>query len=70
MTSRRYAALHARRAAANGPLVVTPRGATLLNLVQEVQREFANDADVVRVIRFLVNSGAVVLTGSFAGRTF
>jgi hypothetical protein len=42
----------------------------LLALVQEVQRRASSDAEVVRIVRGLVNSGAVVLTGSFAGRTF
>jgi len=45
------------------------RGSTLLALVQEVQRRVENDADVVRVVRWMVNTGAVVLTGTFAGRT-
>ena len=39
-------------------------------LVQEVQKRVRNDAEVVRIIRWLVNSGAVVLTGNFAGRHF
>ena len=44
------------------------RGSTLLALVNEVTRQVENDADVVRIIRWMVNSGAVVLTGTFAGR--
>lgn len=44
------------------------RGSTLLALVQEVQRHVENDADVVRIIRWMVNTGVVVLTGTFAGR--
>lgn len=44
------------------------RGSTLLSLVQEMGRHVENDADVVRIIRWMVNSGAVVLTGTFAGR--
>jgi hypothetical protein len=40
----------------------------LLALVHEVTRQVENDADVVRIIRWMVNSGAVVLTGTFAGR--
>jgi len=44
------------------------RGSTLLSLVQEIGRHVENDADVVRIIRWMVNSGAVVLTGTFAGR--
>lgn len=43
------------------------RGSTLLDLVQQVQRVVENDADVVRLVRWLVNSGLVVLTGNFAG---
>jgi hypothetical protein len=43
-------------------------GSTLLTLVNEVQRHVENDADVVRIIRWMVNTGAVVLTGTFAGR--
>jgi len=43
-------------------------GSTLLALVQEVQRHVENDADVVRIIRWMVNTGVVVLTGTFAGR--
>jgi hypothetical protein len=46
------------------------RGATLLELVQAVQQQVASDMEVVAVVRWLVNSGAVVLTGSFAGRRF
>jgi hypothetical protein len=46
------------------------RGSTLLALVQEIQERFENDADVVRAVRRLVNSGRVVLTGNFAGATF
>jgi hypothetical protein len=44
------------------------RGATLLDLVQAVQREVGSDAEVVAVVRWLVNSGAVLLTGNFAGQ--
>jgi hypothetical protein len=43
---------------------------TLLMLVQEVQKRVRNDAEVVRIVRWLVNSGAVMLTGTFAGRHF
>jgi hypothetical protein len=43
------------------------RRSTLLALVQEVQRRTRTDAEVVRVVRRLVNSGAVILTGNFAG---
>lgn len=46
------------------------RGSTLLALVQEVQRVVENDADVVRLVRWMVNSGLVVLTGNFAAQRF
>jgi len=48
----------------------TEEQSTLLHLVQEVQKRVRNDADVVRIVRWLVNSGAVMLTGTFAGRHF
>ena len=68
---RRHATLHAhRRSSADAAPASAPRGSTLLALVQEVQQRVSNDAEVVRVIRWLVNSGTVVLTGSFAGRHF
>lgn len=57
----------ARRFGSNRP---SGRGSTLLALVQEVQRVVENDADVVRLVRWLVNSGLVVLTGTFAQRRF
>jgi hypothetical protein len=38
--------------------------------VQEVQKRYRNDADVVRAIRRLVNSGSLVLSGTFAGHRF
>jgi hypothetical protein len=44
------------------------RGSTLLALVQEVQRRARTDAEVVRIVRRMVNTGVVVLTGTFAGR--
>jgi hypothetical protein len=46
------------------------RGSTLLALVWDLQQQVENDADVVRIIRWMLNTGAVVLTGTFAGRTF
>ncbi|MDX2166240.1 MAG: hypothetical protein SF182_04230 [Deltaproteobacteria bacterium] len=67
--TRRHATLHARRRFAAEP-IFAPRGSTLLALVQEVQRRVSNDAEVVRVVRWLVNSGTVVLTGNFAGHHF
>ena len=50
--------------------MAAPRGSTLLSLVQEVQQRVNSDVEVVRIVRWLVNSGTVVLTGSFAGRHF
>jgi hypothetical protein len=47
-----------------------PRRSTLLRLVQEATQRACSDAEVVRVVRRQVNSGEVVLTGSFAGRRF
>lgn len=67
---RRHATLHARQRRFDAEISFAPRGSTLLNLVQEVQRRVSNEAEVIRVVRWLVNSGTVVLTGSFAGRTF
>lgn len=46
------------------------RGSTLLALVQDLQRRTRSDAEVVRRVRSLVNTGAVVLTGNFAGQRF
>jgi hypothetical protein len=40
---------------------------TLLELVQAVQDACATDAEVVAVIAHMVNSGRVVLGGTFAG---
>ncbi|MBX3025435.1 hypothetical protein KF840_11080 [bacterium] len=57
-----------RQAARHAPLPSDE--STLLQLVQEVQKRVRNDAEVVRIVRWLVNSGAVVLTGTFAGRHF
>ena len=47
-----------------------PRRSTLLALVLELQQRISDDAEVVRIVRWLVNSGRVVLIGSFAGRHF
>jgi len=44
------------------------RRSTMLALVQEVQRRAHSDAEVVRVVRWLVNHHVVVLSGSFAGQ--
>lgn len=57
----------ARRLCSNRP---RGSGSTLLALVQEVQRVVENDADVVRLVRWMVNSGLVVLAGNFAQRRF
>jgi hypothetical protein len=75
MTARLRVTRQSRRDAAGrrrggGTLRVGGRGSTLLALVQEVQRRYRNDADVVRAIRRMVNSGAVILNGNFAGRRF
>lgn len=69
-TAHQRGALHIRwrQAARSEPF--TTRESTLLQLVQEVQKRVRNDAEVVRIIRWLVNSGAVMLTGNFAGRHF
>ena len=40
---------------------------TLLELVQTIQDTCGSDAEVVAVITHLVNTGRVVLRGSFAG---
>ena len=40
---------------------------TLLELVQTVQDTCRSDAEVVAVITHMVNTGRVVLRGSFAG---
>lgn len=60
--------IHWRRACRAEPLATDE--STLLQLVQEVQKRVRNDAEVVRIVRWLVNSGAVMLTGTFAGRHF
>ena len=41
---------------------------TMLELVQVIQDQVASDKDVVTIIRWLVNSGTVMLSGSFAGQ--
>ena len=46
------------------------RGSTLLALVHEIQKRVENDAEVVRLVRWMVNSGAIALTGTFAGQRF
>jgi hypothetical protein len=48
----------------------SPRRSTLLALILELQQRIGDDAEVVRIVRWLVNSGRVVLSGSFAGRHF
>jgi hypothetical protein len=44
-----------------------PRRLTLLELVQLVQRQRRSDAEVISLITYLVNTGRVVLRGTFAG---
>ena len=41
--------------------------ATLLEVVQSVQESVHSDAEVVAVVANLINTGRVVLTGSFSG---
>ena len=70
-TRHRHGALRFRwRHASRRAQPLTSDESTLLQLVQEVQKRVRNDAEVVRIVRWLVNSGAVVLTGTFAGRHF
>lgn len=44
-----------------------PRRATLLELVVAVQDSASSDEEVVQVIHHMLESGSVVLSGSFAG---
>ncbi|MCK6555623.1 hypothetical protein L6Q96_13750 [Candidatus Binatia bacterium] len=44
------------------------RKTTLLELVQAVQDYCTTDGEVVAVVMHLVNSGRVVLCGTFSGR--
>jgi len=44
------------------------RRTTLLELVQTVQDTCTTDAEVVAVITHMVNTGRVILRGTFAGR--
>jgi len=64
-TSRRYGRVRHRHRTTRHR-----RRSTLLALVQEVQQRAHSDAEVVRVVRWMVNSGVVVLCGNFAGRRF
>lgn len=43
------------------------RHTTMLDLIQVVQQHVATDAEVVAIVTVLVNTGAVVLAGNFAG---
>ena len=43
------------------------RRTTLLDLIQVVQQYVASDAEVIAIVTLLVNSGAVILAGNFAG---
>ncbi|MEO8601119.1 MAG: hypothetical protein ABI629_00945 [bacterium] len=36
-------------------------------LIVELQERIDNDDELVRIVRRLVNSGTIVLTGNFAG---
>lgn len=45
-----------------------PIQTTLLNLVQVVQEFARSDDEVVAVSTYLINTGRVVLAGTFAGR--
>jgi hypothetical protein len=45
-----------------------PRACTLLELVLSIQPQVRSDAELVTIATWLINSGAVVLTGSFAGQ--
>jgi hypothetical protein len=47
---------------------VNRRACTLLELVQSIQPDVSSDAELVTIVKWLINSGAVVLTGSFAGQ--
>jgi hypothetical protein len=47
---------------------VNRRASTLLDLVQTIQQQVATETEVVAIVSWLVNTGAVVLTGNFAGR--
>jgi hypothetical protein len=60
--SRRPSAERIARAAVNR------RASTLLDLVQTIQQQVSSDTEVVTIVTWLINSGAVVLTGSFAGQ--
>ena len=44
------------------------RSVTLLDLIRAIQDTCGSDAEVVAVIRHMVNTGRVVLGGTFAGR--
>jgi hypothetical protein len=56
------------RGAAIARAAVNRRASTLLDLVQSVQHQVASDTEVVTIVTWLINTGAVVLTGSFAGQ--
>jgi hypothetical protein len=66
---RRRARVHLRSRAHFGRRTLRhSRRSTLLALVQEVQCRAHSDAEVVRIVRSMVNRGVVVLSGNFAGR--
>lgn len=45
-----------------------PMGTTLLDLVRAASRFTDSEREVVKAVAFLVNSGKVVLRGTFAGK--
>jgi hypothetical protein len=47
-----------------------PQGSALLALVREIQKRVENDADVVRLMRWMVNSGAIAVAAPLAGQRF
>jgi hypothetical protein len=57
-----------RRSRRPAPGTATPNRATLLDLVVTVQDFARSDEEVVQVISHMLESGLVVLCGSFAGR--
>lgn len=42
----------------------------MVDLVQTIQQQVTTDVEVVTIVRWLVNSGLVVLSGTFAGQRF
>jgi hypothetical protein len=48
-------------------MIKESRRVTLLELIQAVQDTCGSDAEVVAVITHMINTGRVILRGSFAG---